>query len=104
MSGRDLTGGGRDALIGPPEGGRIFEQAARAGFADCAPSGRTRLDTLARCMAGGDESKTADMSRVVEACDLIRVKTGAALLIIHHTGKVEEQAGHVASGSREAFD
>lgn len=46
------------------------------------------LDTLARCMAGHDENNTADMSLFVEACDRLRGETGAALLVIHHTGKV----------------
>ncbi|HZU60925.1 MAG TPA: acyl-ACP thioesterase domain-containing protein [Solirubrobacteraceae bacterium] len=35
-------------LVGPPPGARIFEETVRAGFADCAPSGRARLDALAR--------------------------------------------------------
>lgn len=35
-------------LVGPPPGGRIFQSDARTGFADCAPSGRIRLDALAR--------------------------------------------------------
>lgn len=35
-------------LVGPPPGGRIFQGDARTGFADCAPSGRIRLDALAR--------------------------------------------------------
>jgi acyl-ACP thioesterase len=35
-------------LVGPPPGGRVFEGEARTGFADCAPSGRIRLDALAR--------------------------------------------------------
>src|SRR5947209_2749902 len=35
-------------LVGPPPGGRVFEREIRTGFADCAPSGRIRLDALAR--------------------------------------------------------
>jgi acyl-ACP thioesterase len=35
-------------LLPPPEHGRVFRSSARAGLADCAPSGRARLDTLAR--------------------------------------------------------
>jgi len=35
-------------LVSPPEAGRVFEQPARTGFADCAPSGRIRLDGVAR--------------------------------------------------------
>ncbi len=35
-------------LVGPPQNGRTFTQTARAGLADCAPTGRARLDALAR--------------------------------------------------------
>lgn len=35
-------------LVAPPENGRVFTQTMRPGLADCAPSGRIRLDALAR--------------------------------------------------------
>jgi acyl-ACP thioesterase len=35
-------------MVAPPEGGRVFRQEVRPGLADCAPSGRIRLDALAR--------------------------------------------------------
>jgi acyl-ACP thioesterase len=35
-------------LVGPPPGARVFQADTRTGFADCAPSGRIRLDALAR--------------------------------------------------------
>jgi acyl-ACP thioesterase len=35
-------------LVGRTPAGRVFEQLVRPGFADCAPSGRVRLDGLAR--------------------------------------------------------
>jgi acyl-ACP thioesterase len=35
-------------LVAPPEQGRRFTGAMRPGLADCAPSGRIRLDALAR--------------------------------------------------------
>jgi acyl-ACP thioesterase len=35
-------------LVAPPPTGRIFSERVRPGFADCAPSGRVRLDALAR--------------------------------------------------------
>jgi acyl-ACP thioesterase len=38
----------RGELVGPPPGSRIFQQTVSIGFADCAPSGRARLDALAR--------------------------------------------------------
>lgn len=43
-----MTGHDPSELVGPPAGGRVFEQAARSGFADCSPTGRVRLDALAR--------------------------------------------------------
>jgi len=35
-------------LVPLPAAGRVFEQVFQPGFADCAPSGRIRLDALAR--------------------------------------------------------
>ncbi|MDQ6606266.1 MAG: thioesterase [Actinomycetota bacterium] len=35
-------------LVRPPEQGRVYAQPMRPGLADCAPSGRIRLDGLAR--------------------------------------------------------
>lgn len=35
-------------MVAEPAGGRVFERPMRPGLADCAPSGRTRLDALAR--------------------------------------------------------
>jgi acyl-ACP thioesterase len=37
-------------MISPPEGGRVHTQRAMPGLADCAPSGRARLDALARML------------------------------------------------------
>lgn len=35
-------------IVPLPQAGRLFEQVFTAGFADCAPSGRLRLDAVAR--------------------------------------------------------
>ena len=35
-------------LVGPPATGRVFRQELRPGFADVTPTGRVRLDGLAR--------------------------------------------------------
>jgi hypothetical protein len=45
------------------------------------------VDTLARCMVGGDENSAKDMGGAVESLDLIRRATGAAVLVVHHTTK-----------------
>jgi acyl-ACP thioesterase len=43
-----VTAGALSELVPRPRAGRVFEQVFRPGFADCAHSGRTRLDALAR--------------------------------------------------------
>ena len=48
--------------------------------------GLVEIDTAARVMPGGDEGAEA-MSAFVAACDRIRAETGAAVNVIHHTGK-----------------
>jgi len=44
-------------------------------------------DTLARVFGPGDENFTGDMNRVIENCDTLRALTGAAVLLVHHSGK-----------------
>jgi len=66
-------------LIAPPEGGRVFRQEGRAGLADCAPSGRARLDALARWMqdvayADVEEAGVADRAVWVVRRARIRVE------------------------------
>ncbi|MEO1362218.1 MAG: AAA family ATPase [Pseudomonadota bacterium] len=45
------------------------------------------IDTLARSLGGGEDSSGVDMGLFVENCDCIRELTGAAVVVIHHTGK-----------------
>jgi hypothetical protein len=61
------------------------------------------LDTLARAMTG-DENSTRDMGLVVNRCDLIRRKTGAMVMVIHHTGKDEKRGPRGSSALTGAFD
>jgi hypothetical protein len=46
------------------------------------------LDTLARCFVGGDENSAQEIGRFVGACGHLQTATGAAVLIVHHTGKM----------------
>jgi acyl-ACP thioesterase len=43
-----MEAGAFTELVAPPERGRVFRQTVRPGLGDCAPSGRVRLDALAR--------------------------------------------------------
>ncbi len=45
------------------------------------------VDTLARSMVGGDENRSGDMAQAVEAADVIRRKSGATSMFVHHTPK-----------------
>lgn len=45
------------------------------------------LDTLARCMAGGDENSAKDVGHAIENADRLRRAAGATVLLIHHTTK-----------------
>jgi len=44
------------------------------------------LDTLSRNFGPGDENFTADMQKVVERVDTLIEVTGAAVILVHHTG------------------
>ncbi|WP_273380952.1 AAA family ATPase [Symbiobacterium thermophilum] len=45
------------------------------------------FDTLARCLVGGDENSSRDVGLFVHGVDQVRATTGAAVMIVHHTGK-----------------
>jgi hypothetical protein len=45
------------------------------------------FDTLARSMPGGDENSAKDMGELIDGADRIRAASGAAVLLVHHTGK-----------------
>lgn len=62
------------------------------------------IDTLARAMGGGDENLTADMSKLVKHCDIIREATGATVNLIHHTGKDKAKGARGSSALRAATD
>jgi acyl-ACP thioesterase len=74
-----VTGQGFTELVAPPPGGRVFSHEVRAGLADCAPSGRARLDALARWMqdvayADVEEAGVADRAVWVVRRARIRVQ------------------------------
>ncbi|MER9209179.1 AAA family ATPase [Mesorhizobium sp. M0771] len=50
------------------------------------------IDTLSRAIPGLDENAAATMSTVVDACQRISKETGAAVILVHHTGKSSDEA------------
>lgn len=54
------------------------------------------LDTVARCMVGGDENSTRDMSLFVDACNRVMRELQAGMLLVHHVGKDGKMRGSTA--------
>lgn len=112
---RSRPGGERVALDGLSERFRVFEGAPQ--FLDDAswhafrdellaaiPNPRLVIfDTLSRCLAGRDENSAEAMSAAVGRLDELRLQTGAAVLLVHHTGK-DGQKERGSSALRGAAD
>jgi hypothetical protein len=62
------------------------------------------IDTLARAMGGGDENSGQDMGALIRNVDLIRERTGAHVMLIHHSGKDTSRGARVHSSLRAAAD
>lgn len=62
------------------------------------------IDTLARAMVPGDENSSQDMGRLVASAELLKERTGACVLMIHHTGKSAAQGARGHSSLRAAVD
>jgi hypothetical protein len=61
------------------------------------------IDTLARCSVGGDENSALDMGLFVAGIDEIRNRTGASVVVVHHTGK-NSKTERGSSALRSATD
>ena len=62
------------------------------------------LDTLARTFGGGDENSAKDMNAFNEACAMLAKESGAHVMVIHHTGKVESNGMRGSSSLFAALD
>ncbi|HIJ82990.1 MAG TPA: AAA family ATPase [Magnetococcales bacterium] len=61
------------------------------------------IDTLHRNMQG-DENSSQDVGLVIKAADQIRVRYGAAVIIVHHSGHTDKSRGRGSSSLRAAVD
>ena len=48
------------------------------------------VDTLSRCLAGGNDNAPDDMGSLINHCDKIRRETGAHVCIVHHSPKANK--------------
>jgi hypothetical protein len=92
--------------LGP--GGTDAERVISAAEAIEARTGKAVqlivIDTLARCMGNGDENTAHDMGQFLAACDRIKQRTGATVLIVHHVGKSAQAGARGSSALVGAVD
>lgn len=62
------------------------------------------IDTLARSMAGGDENSVQDIGLAIAGADAIRVETGAAVCLVHHSGKDADRGPRGSTALTGAVD
>jgi hypothetical protein len=62
------------------------------------------LDTLARCMGGGDESTAKDMGRFITRCGAIERHFGCLVVVVHHAGKDPTRGGRGSNALNGAAD
>lgn len=63
------------------------------------------IDTLARNLGDGEENSNADIGLFINNIDvLLRMRFGATVLIVHHTGWTEKDRARGASAMRAAMD
>ncbi|WP_420344623.1 AAA family ATPase [Paenirhodobacter sp.] len=71
---------------------------------EAGPFGLIIIDTLARAMSPGDENSSQDMGRLIASAEMLKERTGACVLLIHHTGKSAAQGARGHSSLRAAVD
>jgi hypothetical protein len=92
------------AAVGAPDVATLIQNIKEAEQERGIKFGLVVIDTLARAMPGGDDSKSGDMSAVIANCDEIIAKTGATVLLIHHLGKDESAGSRGSSALPAAVD
>lgn len=93
----DLLNGGSDAKF-------LVEQCSEIAAKHGKPVRLIIIDTLSRALAGGDENSSVDMGKFVRHADDLRERTGAAVMIVHHTGKDKSRGARGHSLLRAATD
>jgi hypothetical protein len=62
------------------------------------------IDTLSRAMAGGDENASDAMTALIAGADTLRLRTKAAVILVHHHGKDESRGARGHSSLAAALD
>jgi hypothetical protein len=62
------------------------------------------IDTLARCLVGGDENSSKDMGLAVRSIDIIREVADCAVLVLHHPTKTQKKTERGSGALKGAAD
>lgn len=62
------------------------------------------IDTYARAMAGGNENDAKDVGQAVAHCEILHRKTGALVVLVHHSGKDATKGARGSGALRAAAD
>jgi len=62
------------------------------------------FDTMARVMGPGDENAAPDIGALMKAVDLVKDRTGAHVMLVHHSGKDATRGARGHSSLRAAVD
>lgn len=55
------------------------------------------IDTLSRCLGGGDENASTDMGQAIQSCNLIERSLDCSVLLLHHKGRKNSyERGHTS--------
>jgi hypothetical protein len=79
-----------------------FVKATEADFG--VPVVAIVIDTLARAIPGANENASDDMGLAIGRMDSLREATGAAVVLVHHSGKDASKGARGWSGLRAAVD
>jgi hypothetical protein len=68
------------------------------------PVGLIVVDTLARAFGGGNENASEDMGAVIAHADIVRERTKAHVMFVHHSGKDSAKGSRGHSSLKAATD
>lgn len=68
------------------------------------PVGLIVIDTLARAFGGGNENASEDMGAVIANADIVRERTKAHVMFVHHSGKDSAKGSRGHSSLKAATD
>jgi hypothetical protein len=93
-----------DQAVNLLEPGTVAEAVAAVKDLDVHPK-LVVFDTYARSMVGGDENSAKDAGLAISSIDRMRFELGAAVLVIHHTGKTgdEERGSGALRGAADTM-